>query len=289
MKKYRIVSEHGGVMADGFTTSKNAIEELAHWNEYYSIPTHIEEYDDSGLQIGRLIKDPEQVMMFMNILPELEEDEKYYFTVSARKKYCPDISFQKDKLALYRGLARSKSSLINMLIEINNNDWRIKGEAVPDEALCVYILPNPRSTKKALKLQFKKMLDYVLNENYDLSLVSEAYSMYQRCKSRTVFTDFDIDTKEICLSDIRDVIPKDYDEGAVWFVESKGGYHLLINPEEAVQAINTFNEQLDRTKDLTKLWHIKIRDIYPIDKYGDQLLPFPGMVQGGFSPKLIIP
>ena len=62
-------------------------------------------------------------------------------------------------------------------------------------------------------------------------------------------------------------------------VETNGGFHLLIEPENATQyRIEKYNDQN---------WYQKIQKKYPVDQAGDQLIPIVGTYQGGFTPKFL--
>ena len=96
-----------------------------------------------------------------------------------------------------------------------------------------------------------------------------------RDRSRTCYVDFDIDDKEIDLDEIW--LDKEVGENNYTIIETRGGYHLLIEPEEASKYRQSrFND---------KNWYQKIQKKYPVDQSGDQLIPVIGTYQGGFVPR----
>lgn len=223
-----------------------------------------------------IIQDKNAFVNFINWLPDLQENEKFYLSLFARKKYCPELIKSNDKTQLKRFLS-DKERMYDKVkqLEIQLGDWKLKNVPAPQESLVLYINPNPRCMKKATEAMGKKCWDLIRSNNYNLH--AEAMSCIQKSKSRSVFVDFDIDEKEgIDFSKMKDILPND----AYNIVETRGGYHLLVNVKAA-----TFAGQYTKWE---KNWHRAITNTFPIDQQGregDQLLPVPGCMQGGFVPK----
>ena len=70
-------------------------------------------------------------------------------------------------------------------------------------------------------------------------------------------------------------------------MKTRGGYHLLVEPQVANNNIRSFyNTGLSSVDKLTINWFVQIQNHLKglIDNEGDQLLPVPGCCQGGFTP-----
>lgn len=224
----------------------------------------------------KIIANEDRLIEFIDWLPELQQNEKYYLSLFARKKYCQDMIKSNDKTQLKRFTA-IKSNMLDKIkqLEIQEGRWKLKEVSAPQESLVLYITVNPRCMKRATEMMGKKCWDLMNSENYNLH--AEALSCIQKSKSRTCFLDFDIDDKTINL----DGFWLDENIGAESYhiMETRGGYHLLVYPEKA---------QIHSVKHhKTKSWYQKIQQKYPVDQTGDQLLPVVGTFQGGFEPRFL--
>lgn len=215
----------------------------------------------------RIINDLYNLEKFIDWLPELTEDECFYMSLFARKKYCPELIKSNDRTQLVRWTTKKEYILDDLRrLEIRYGTLKLRGQPVPQESLVVYINPNPRSQSKALHELGKKCWELTKGKGFDVT--QEAISCLQRSKSYTYVVDFDIDTRDFDLSLITQIIP----EETYKVVQTRGGYHILVNPAEAAKH--------------NKLWHPQIMKY--ADQGGDQLLPMPGTTQGGFIPQLLL-
>lgn len=223
----------------------------------------------------KIITDREAFTAFLNWLPELEENEQYYCCLFARKKYCNDVIKSNDKTQLRRFTASSRVHLYRKIVqlEIPIGNWFLKNEVVPQESLVLYIMPNPRNMKTATLEMGKKCWDLINSNNYNLH--AEAMSCIQRSKSRTVFVDFDIDTKDVNLFSLKSIFPSD---DCYHIIETRGGYHILVDLRE----VNKYKNDLPGWN-----WHGAICKAFDVDQSGDQMIPVPGTIQGGFTPRFI--
>lgn len=213
----------------------------------------------------QIITNQEALESFIEWLPELEDNEKYYCSLFSRKKYCPDLIKSSDKTQLKRFIS-TKDRLLDKIrqLELRLGDWKLKNISAPQESLVVYINPNPRCMRKATFTMAKQCIGLIENNNQNYNIHAEALSCIQKSKSRSVVVDFDIDTKEIDLSKIANIIPlNSYD-----VLETRGGYHILVNPKKAPKTN----------------WFKEIQDLFPVDQTGDNMIPIPGTYQGGFTP-----
>lgn len=202
-----------------------------------------------------------------NFLPDLTRDETYYCTLFARRKYWPVIKADKGQLKRF---VSPKHRLIKKIkqLEIEEGGYEFDGIPIPQEALCLYITPNPRSNIKATQIALRKCADLIANGNSGYNLHQEMMSCVQQAKSRTCFIDFDFDC-DVC-PDVRNMLnPESYS-----IVKTRGGYHILVKPD-LVDA------------KFKKSFHQKISKMPGCDVRGDCLLPIPGTYQGGHIVRLM--
>lgn len=61
---------------------------------------------------------------------------------------------------------------------------------------------------------------------------------------------------------------------ALTFVETRGGVHCLVETSKV-------------KPELKKSWYMSMKKLSNLDQAGDQLLPVPGSIQGGFVPVFV--
>jgi len=215
-----------------------------------------------------IIKDETRLRNFIDWLPVLEENEKYFISLFARKKYCEAKIKSNDKTQLKR-FTSNKERLFEKIkqLECEIGSYTLRNIAAPQESLVLYINPNPRDMKKATFGLIKKCIDLLQTDGNGYNVHAEALSCIQKSKSKSHFCDFDVDTKDIDLNKLNDILPKE----AYSIIETRGGYHILVKTRLA-----------PKTK-----WHIAIREAFNVDNIGDQLIPVCGCYQGGFIPRLL--
>lgn len=225
----------------------------------------------------KVIADEEQLQQFIDWLPDLADNEKYYACLFARKKYSTDPRLTNDKSQLRR-FTTTKDRLLEKIrqLEIPVGYWKLKGGIeAPQDALALYISLNPRCMKRATEMMGKKCWDLINSKNYNLH--AEAMSCIQKSKSRTCYVDFDIDDKTIDMDQAW--LDQTIGQQSYSILETRGGFHLLVQPERA----SNFRRQEYNDQN----WYQLIQKKYPVDQSGDQLLPVPGTFQGGFVPQFI--
>lgn len=219
----------------------------------------------------QIIYDINHLKFFINWLPVLNEHEKFYCALFARKKYCEDCIKASDKRQLKRFLT-TKELLIPKIrqLEVAEGAYMLNkhGDVAPQESLALYITPNPRSMLKATYASIRRLTDIIECQAKNANIHQEVMSCIQRSCSRKLYLDFDIDDKDFDLSLVADYINSD----AVWVLTTRGGYHVLV-------MLSKVEDKYRKTfyQDLLNLG---------CDKVGDQLMPVPGCVQGQFSPVL---
>lgn len=215
----------------------------------------------------QIIRNRETLQAFIDWLPNLQANEKFYVCLFARRKYCAEQIKSKDKAQLKRFLS-DKTRLMNKIeqLEVKLGTYQLKDKAAPPESLALYINPNPRNLKHAAYDSIAKLSELLKKDQRPFNPHSEVLNVIQRSPGKTHFLDFDIDDKSFDFSKLASVINLDCLE----VVETRGGYHLLVNVEKIAPEYH-------------KSFYNGIK-MLGVDQSGDQLLPVPGTTQGGFVP-----
>ena len=226
----------------------------------------------------KIINDEGLLRNFIDWLPNLEDSEQYYVCLFARNKYCKELSHIKSDKSQLKRFTSTKERMFDKIkqleCEVGSYKQYKKGEPsipIPQEALALYINPNPRNLWKATMNTAKKMLDCISNDNKLVNPQAEAMSEIQKAKGRTCFIDFDIDEKPENIGyTIRDIVNGDIiNIDAVKLLRTRGGAHLLVEPEKVAKEYRArFYTGLARYADQT----------------GDNMMPVVGCTQGGFTP-----
>ncbi len=217
----------------------------------------------------QIIKDADLLRAFIDWLPDLEEGEKFYCCLFARKKYLPSMK-SSDKSQLRRFLS-DKKRLFNKIeqLEAKLGAYKIKGEPAPQEALVLYINPNPRGLKKASFESIIQLTELLKRDSRNFNPQQEVMSVIQRTVGQKIYLDFDIDDKDFDLDQLNGVV----NHSCLTIVQTRGGYHVLVKLSEVLpQYKKTFYQGMLALG---------------VDQTGDQLLPVPGCTQGGYMPRFI--
>ena len=148
-----------------------------------------------------------------------------------------------------------------------------KDQPIPQEALALYITPNPRSMQLATKKALIRFAELITKDYNGYNPHQEVLSELQKAVARKIY--FDLDFDEVDLVKTLKEVYQHINRDAVHIVKTRGGFHLLV-------------ELAKIDKGLAKSWHQGLSSIEGCDVRGDNLLPVPGCVQGGFVPHFYV-
>ena len=220
-----------------------------------------------------IITDENKLKEFISWLPELKNGETYYYCLFGRNKYDTTSTLKADKQQLKRGTS-NKEFLFEKIkqLEINVGSYYQKHNPIPQEALALYITPNPRSYEKAAKESLKKFADLVTKPYNGYNPHQEVLSQIQVACSRKIY--FDLDFDYTTIDEMKPLIEDKINKECLTYIQTRGGFHLLVEIEKI-------------GKEYIKNWYNNLTILPNCDVRGDNLLPVVGCYQGGFTPKLI--
>lgn len=208
---------------------------------------------------------------FIEWLPELTQDEEFYLQLFARKKYLPIDTIKSGQNISARFTCKKNKIKDNIKkLEIPIGCYKSEGIEIPQECLAMYICPNPRSQERAAKALLKKLVDCITLNYNGYNIHQLAMTELHRACSRKIYMDFDFD--EIPKEKVLIELPKYVNIDAVRFLQTRGGFHLLVKIEKIA-------------KEFRNIWYQGIVSLGS-DIKGDDLIPIPGCYQGGFTPIL---
>ena len=223
----------------------------------------------------KIITNHKELERFIDWLPELQPKETLYICLFARSKYTKEMNIQSGQTQLKR-FTSNKEHLVSKIkqLECELGSYTHKGNPIPQEALALYINPNPRDLEKATRNSLVKFAHLITKPYTGYNPHTEVMSEIQTAHSRKIWMDFDFDGVEV-----DEVLQKIKDEdiinlGCLSVLKTKGGFHLLVRNQIIIDKH-------------TKTWYQKIANLPGVDMKGDGLMPVPGCYQGGFSPYLI--
>lgn len=221
----------------------------------------------------KIIQDEARLRAFIDWLPNLKKGEVYYVTLLARSKYCAPGVLKSDKAQLKR-FTSEKDLLFSKIrqLECAVGSYTSKGTAIPLEALALYINPNPRSLLDATKASLIKFAQLITQDYTGYNPHQEVMSEIQKACARKVY--FDLDYDHVELDSVLAEAGQHVNLDCITVLKTRGGFHLLV--------------ELDKLdKKYTKSWYKGLTEIAGCDIKGDNLIPIPGCIQGGFVPHFV--
>ncbi len=229
----------------------------------------------------KIIKNADILKSFITWLPDLLPHEKFYLCLFARSKYTKNengenglVHIKSDKAQLKRFVS-DKERMFDKIkqLEIEVGYYKQKGVIVPESALALYITPNPRDMWKATTNTMVKLAQSIRDQNILQNPHQEALSEIQKSKGKTHYVDFDIDTKEQeVMWEVIYHVKEMFGVGGYEFLETRGGYHVLVKPDYA-------------RPEFKNKWYQTLEKF--ADQNGGGMIPVAGCTQGDFIPMFV--
>ena len=235
----------------------------------------------------QIIVDESVLNDFISWLPDLKDHERYYCALFGRKKYAEEAglkSIKSDNQQLGRFIAR-KNKIVEKIrhLEIAQGRYLQKGVVMPQEALAMYITPNPRDLRKASYKSISAISEMLLNQN-NFNVHNEVLSQIHQSKSYTAYVHFDIDNKDFDVH----VLQRYVNVEALKVMQTRGGYHILVDPNKvSTKYQQTFYKNIMSIEGIDVVSKRR-KSEYSEDDEADFMLPIAGTYQGGFMPKFVI-
>lgn len=231
-----------------------------------------------------LVYDTEQLKRFHAILSAngLAEDEAYFVSLSARKKYLTDEERKNPLLKNAEMFARKlvkDNTFETYLRKVKSLDSYTEG--IPTKALVVYAQINPVSGKNALRLFYEKTHRMLFENTLDQmnKLDSVLMTCYQQSRGANNLLDIDFDTKDMYyVNEYTTVLRMRRVTHHV--IETKSGYHVLLDKSTV---------KFNYTKDVQRL-HSELTTAAGTGEIvvnKNQMIPAPGTLQGGHEVRFL--
>ncbi len=141
-----------------------------------------------------LIFSYEKLEEFINILPDEKDGEQFYITLFARKKYDTSGLLKCDKNCVKRVTAKKKDIIQKIeQMEVGVGVYTYEGKPIPEEALALYISPNPRSFHLGGVATLKQLVSELTQGRINKNPHSIALNYIQTASENKVYFDVDVD------------------------------------------------------------------------------------------------
>ncbi len=213
-------------------------------------------------------------------LPDHTDGEKFYGCLFARKKYSGDdrdsVPWMRDQSQLKR-FTSDKKDLVTKIRQLETpiGSYVKEGHVIPEHALVLYLMPNPRNLWRSVLRGIKDLADVVVSDGRTCNPQQAVMSTMQRTPGTKHVVDFDIDIKESGEAyepALAAAVAKarEFTGGKCDILRTRGGVHVFVRPA------------LMAGTGLETTWHRNMSTL--ADVCGDALMPVPGCIQGGFVP-----
>lgn len=220
-----------------------------------------------------IIKDRKLLLDFIDWLPDLKNNETYYCCLFARSKYAKSQTLKSDKQQLKR-FTSSKEFLYEKIeqLECEVGRYYQKHEPINQDALALYITPNPRSLETAAKNGMIELARRITKTYDGYNPHKIIMSEIQKACSRKIW--FDLDFDNVSYEAIEPLVNTYVNNDAIKVLKTRGGFHLLVKTDKIAE-------------EYKRSWYNNLTSISGVDVRGDNLLPVPGCTQGEFIPHFI--
>lgn len=224
----------------------------------------------------KVIQDEKKLKEFIDWLPDLSDHEEYYLGLVARKKYVDGSN----NTPMLRRFTSKKESMFNKIRQLEcpvGSYVDREGNVIPQGMLALYIMPNPRSIKKAFYASIQTLVAEIAKNSWrdpkSVSLNTIATS-----KSASVFAHIDVDSGDVNIEPEYMVgkVVKAVGEKAANVIRTRGGYHILIQPHFVISEVKNWYPAVKKS----------IGEMF-IDQEGDMSCPVVGCTQGDFVPHFV--
>lgn len=238
-----------------------------------------------------MIKDKKQFDRFLTLLPDLEKDQVYFVSLSARNKYL--TREERDFYSLGRTemfgreIAFSKEDLEKKITKNLVARWEIRttnnGKEIPEKCLVTYVNINPCSTIKAYQL-FSSEMDKEMvriynsllkNNEPNFDAMNRIQSKLLNCiqKSSAEKSLIDIDADVTSISKISDILTGLKDAKVTFnLVQTQGGFHILVKKDTLPEKFK-LHELINKAHCELFAGEIKFNS--------NAMVPVPGTLQAG--------
>lgn len=242
--------------------------------------------------VYKIINNYEDLEKYVESLPDLGENFKYYISLFARKKYGGTEGLTSDKCQLKRCVA-SKDRIIQKIrqMEVPLGAYTFRGKegeaeiVVNQQSLVVYISANPRDMHKAAGATAKKLITQIVDGQQVKNPQAEALSQIQ-VHGKKIYFNVDIDFAEdkfVHEDTIKIWLNDKVNMGAYRLIRTRGGYHLLVELDKLNPLLKkTWYNRLALGSSHEEM--LTVKEFYVDMKNGDGMLPIPGCVQADFTP-----
>ena len=233
----------------------------------------------------KIVKDEKEFNKFLEWLSELEDGQKFYFSLFARKKFGATEGLKADKGQLKRFTANKEQALNKIKkLEVELGSYEVDGVKVNQDSLVLYVTPNPRDMHKAGLKTAKELVSMMADGRTIYNPQSVALNQIQVTGIKKYF-DIDLDFKEgkeMSLENLYNVILDNNlinSEAIIGnIIKTRGGFHILVELDKISEPY--------KKKWFTNFSQLK-DDRFTIMMNNDNMIPVPGCVQSDFIPKLI--
>lgn len=219
-----------------------------------------------------ILQHPTRFRDFQELLPRIDGGQGYYFELLCRVKYL-DTPVEGLKNGTLRRFTTNLERMEDKIrqLEAPLGSYKVNGVEVPQEALVLYMHPNPRDLDQALKnlmVRLSEMVSKGTTGNPQTLAMSEIAKA--KANAYSTFVDFDFDG--VTLPYVIDKTRKAVNPEAVIFIKTLNGVHTLVD-------LSKVEERFAKT------FYRNLVSIEGCDKAsGNMMIPVVGTVQGSSSP-----